>query len=135
MTTPHLAPLHRQIVVAATPERTFEVFTGQIGAWWPLARFSVGGAESTVEFRDHRLVETTVEGVVHDWGEMTDWTSPERLAFTWHPVRTDGTSSQVEVTFVEVADVPPWSLSPTPAGSDSPSRRRPVRSITTAGRW
>ena len=38
-----MTPLHRQIVVAATAGRAFAVFTTEIGLWWPLERFSVGG--------------------------------------------------------------------------------------------
>ena len=52
-----MTPLHRQIVVAATAGRAFAVFTTEIGLWWPLERFSVGGAGSSVEFKNGRLVD------------------------------------------------------------------------------
>ena len=80
-----MTPLHRQIVVAATAGRAFAVFTTEIGLWWPLERFSVGGAGSSVEFKNGRLVETAAEGDTHEWGEVTAWAPPERLAFSWHP--------------------------------------------------
>ena len=38
-----LAALRREILVAAPPPRTFELFTGRIGSWWPLATYSVFG--------------------------------------------------------------------------------------------
>ena len=99
-----MTPLHRQIVVAATAGRAFAVFTTEIGLWWPLERFSVGGAGSSVEFKNGRLVETAADGDTHEWGEVTAWAPPERLAFSWHPGRPDEPASHVEVTFVEVAD-------------------------------
>ncbi|MEZ5129220.1 MAG: SRPBCC domain-containing protein [Micropruina glycogenica] len=99
-----MTPLHRQIVVAATAGRAFAVFTTEIGLWWPLERFSVGGAGSSLEFKNGRLVETAADGDTHEWGEVTAWAPPERLAFSWHPGRPDEPASHVEVTFVEVAD-------------------------------
>lgn len=71
-----MTPLHRQIVVAATAGRAFAVFTTEIGLWWPLERFSVGGAGSSVEFKNGRLVETAADGDTHEWGEVTAWAPP-----------------------------------------------------------
>ena len=51
-----LAALRREILVAATPHRTFELFTGHIGSWWPLATYSVFG-DGTVAFEGSELVE------------------------------------------------------------------------------
>ena len=39
-----LPPLHREVLVESGQEWAFEVFTAQIGDWWPLAGHSVHGA-------------------------------------------------------------------------------------------
>jgi hypothetical protein len=51
-------PIRRQ-VVANGPAEAFEVFTDEIGDWWPLGDFSVYGKDSTVALRDGRVVEGT----------------------------------------------------------------------------
>jgi hypothetical protein len=43
-------PLRREIIVDTDPTTAFEVFTAQIGQWWPMAEKSVFGAEATVAF-------------------------------------------------------------------------------------
>jgi hypothetical protein len=43
MTT--LPPIRRQVVVPAGPQIAFDVFTAEIGSWWPFERFSVYGPE------------------------------------------------------------------------------------------
>ena len=47
MTVP---PLRREVLVDADPALAFRVFTGRIGAWWPLGTHSVHGDAATVAF-------------------------------------------------------------------------------------
>ncbi len=42
-----LPPLRREIIVDTDPATVFEVFTAQIGQWWPMAEKSVFGADAT----------------------------------------------------------------------------------------
>ena len=61
-----VAPIRREILVAAPADRAFELFTGRIGDWWPLARFGVFG-DGTVAFEgstpgDRRLSSGPVTG-------------------------------------------------------------------------
>jgi hypothetical protein len=55
-----IPPVRREILVDADPQTAFEVFTAQIGRWWPLAELSVYGADATVAF----------EGTVRPWQPM-----------------------------------------------------------------
>jgi hypothetical protein len=50
-------PIRREILVDAGPQTAFDVFTGGIGRWWPLAEHSVHGAGGTVAFTSGQLVE------------------------------------------------------------------------------
>jgi hypothetical protein len=64
----HLPPIRRQVVVNGPAEAAFEVFTDEIGDWWPLGDFSVYGKDSTVALRDGRVVERGSDGQESVWG-------------------------------------------------------------------
>ena len=42
-----IQPIHKTLVVNCSPERAFEVFTREVGTWWPLHEYSIGGKEIT----------------------------------------------------------------------------------------
>jgi uncharacterized protein YndB with AHSA1/START domain/uncharacterized protein YciI len=92
-------PIRREVVVDADQVTAFDVFTAGIGRWWPVAEFSVHGAEGTVAFVDGQIVERSAEGTDAVWGTVTRWEPPAALAFTWHPGSAPERASQVDVTF------------------------------------
>lgn len=98
------APVTREVVVAAAPDRAFELFTGRIGAWWPLARFSVFEQDNDVAFEDGRIVERATDGRESVWGDVTEWDPPATLAFTWHPGYGEEHATDVRVTFTASGD-------------------------------
>jgi uncharacterized protein YndB with AHSA1/START domain len=92
-------PVRREIVVDAEPDVAFEVFTGQIGSWWPLAEHSLHGASSTLSFVGNEIVEMSADGQRALWGTVTDWQPGQHIAFTWHPGRTADAAGSVSITF------------------------------------
>ncbi|RKR38241.1 SRPBCC family protein [Paraburkholderia sp. BL17N1] len=100
--------------VAASPQRAFDVFTREIGAWWrpnQLFQFtpqsagvlSFEAAEPAGEQR--RLVETQADGSVFEIGRVTVWEPGERLAFGWRQASfSDAQHTHVEVRFEAVGD-------------------------------
>ena len=42
-----IEPVHKTVVVRCSPERAYEVFTREIGTWWPLGSHSIGGETIT----------------------------------------------------------------------------------------
>jgi uncharacterized protein YndB with AHSA1/START domain len=96
--------VRRDVVVEAPAERAFEVFTSGIASWWPLATHSLEGDAAT-----DVAIEPHVGGAVYEdgpkgrqeWGEVTAWEPPSRLAFTWHLGRPEQ-QTEVEVTFTPV---------------------------------
>jgi len=92
-------PVRREILVEASPGRAFELFTMRIGAWWPLARFSVFQQDSQVALEDGRIVERSVDGRESVWGDVTEWDPPSALAFSWHPGYGPEHGTDVRVTF------------------------------------
>jgi uncharacterized protein YndB with AHSA1/START domain/uncharacterized protein YciI len=99
-----IPPIHRELLVDAGPEMAFEVFTARIGAWWPLAGFSVHGEGATVSFTDGRLVERSPAGDEAVWGTVTSWDPPQLVAFTWHPGSPPDRASSVMVSFAAAGD-------------------------------
>jgi len=102
--TRRLPPVRREVVVATDPKTAFDIWTEEIGDWWPLGTHSVSGAGATVAFVDGRLVERSAEGVESVWGEVLAWEPPHRLRITWHPGRDADSLTEVEVAFTEVSE-------------------------------
>jgi uncharacterized protein YciI len=92
-------PIRREVEVPADTITAFEVFTADIGKWWPLHELSVFGAGATVAFTDGKIVERSPEGETTLWGTVTRWEPDRAIAFTWHPGKTSDRASQVLVTF------------------------------------
>ena len=68
-----IEPIRCSIGVAVPPKRAFEVFTKDIGRWWPLP-YSWGEDQlETVRIEEHaggRWFETDLDGGISDWGEV-----------------------------------------------------------------
>ena len=77
-----LPPLHREVLVESGQERAFEVFTAQIGDWWPLGSHSLHGEGGSVAFEDGEIVERSAGGEVSVWGRITRREPPDALAST-----------------------------------------------------
>jgi hypothetical protein len=47
-----------------------------------------------------RIYERTAHGVEHDWGVVTVWDPPTRLAYLWHLGRDRSEATDVDIRFV-----------------------------------
>jgi uncharacterized protein YndB with AHSA1/START domain len=103
MTATEIAPLVKEVFVAAPVERAWSAFTRGIGDWWPVATHSIEPervAEIAFEGRvGGRIVERWDDGTEWSWGEVDLWEPPHRLRFSWHPSRAPAAATEVEVTF------------------------------------
>ena len=97
-------PIRQSIMVPSNREHTFEVFTGRLAEWWPLVPFSSNGERVqtvTLDPKDGgRVVEIWDDGTEIEWGELLEWSPPERFCMTWN---ITGTPTEVEIEFTEVA--------------------------------
>lgn len=67
----------QSLVVNYSPERAFEVFTREIGSWWPTSEYSIGGDKITeVVFEEQvggRIFEKHNDGGEGEWGRVLAW--------------------------------------------------------------
>jgi hypothetical protein len=99
---PGTAPLRVSFEVACSPEHAFRVWTSRIGTWWPQDHTVTGQAEQVVMQADvgGRIYERTANGAEHDWGEVTVWQPPSRLAYLWHLGLGRARATEVDIRFV-----------------------------------
>ncbi|MGH6955161.1 MAG: SRPBCC family protein [Caulobacteraceae bacterium] len=96
--------------VRASPERAFEAFVGEIGAWWranPLFAFTPRepGVLAFEPGASGRLIETRAGGKVFEIGRIRAWEPPSRLVFGWRQATfAAGQDTEVEVRFEQVGE-------------------------------
>jgi uncharacterized protein YndB with AHSA1/START domain len=98
-----IEPLRFSVVVACSPARAFDLWTAETARWWPTTHTVTGARGLAVVFEPRvggRIFERTPAGVEVDWGVVTAWEPPRRLAYSWH-IRADrADATDVEITFV-----------------------------------
>jgi uncharacterized protein YndB with AHSA1/START domain len=96
-------PLRLSFDVDCPADHAFRVWTSSTAMWWPPDHTVSGAPESlTIEGRaGGRIVETTRDGLEHEWGRVIAWDPPEGLSFTWYLGRTPEQATEVEVRFVD----------------------------------
>jgi activator of Hsp90 ATPase-like protein len=107
--TIRIAPVRKSIIVQATPERAFEVFTAGIDKWWPKSK-GIGATpirESIIEpFVGGRWYTACEDGSEVVVGHVGVWQPPERFVVTWEisaawkPDARAAFASEVEVRFL-----------------------------------
>ena len=97
-----IAPVRRQILVPLSSADSFDVFTRDIGLWWPMTDHSVDGAGGTVTFIGDALVETGATGSSSTWAEVLEWIPGRQLRMSWHPGGTPERATEVRVGFDEI---------------------------------
>ena len=93
--------------VACPVDHAFTVWTTGIGRWWPRDHTVTGRPDLAVVLQGGvggRIYERTPEGVEHDWGEVTVWQPPSRLAYRWHLGRDSSAATDVEIRFLARGD-------------------------------
>jgi uncharacterized protein YndB with AHSA1/START domain len=96
-------PIRKSLVVNCSPERAFEVFTREIGSWWPVSQHSIGGDKITeVVFEEEiggRIFERHTGGGEGEWGRVLAWEPPHRFVMSWYPGQDATEATELEVSF------------------------------------
>jgi uncharacterized protein YndB with AHSA1/START domain len=100
--------IHKSAVVAAPPEKAFEVFTEGMATWWPIESHSVqamnqdAGPPEAVVFETGpggRVYERMTNGEQAHWANVTAWEPPHRLVLEWKVNPDAIAATEVEVRF------------------------------------
>jgi uncharacterized protein YndB with AHSA1/START domain len=79
--------VRKDLFINTTPERCFDVFTKQMGTWWPLVSHHIGKVDAkdiAVEARvGGRVFEIGIDGSECVWGHVIAWDPPGRFVFSW----------------------------------------------------
>ena len=103
--------VRKSLLVRASPDVAWRVFTAKIGSWWPLASYKIGKAaavDAVIEpHAGGRWYERGDDGTVCPWGRVLVWEPPTRLVLTWD-ITADwaydpSLGTEVDVRFVEHA--------------------------------
>jgi uncharacterized protein YndB with AHSA1/START domain len=89
--------------VRCSHERAFEVFTREIGSWWPVRLYSIGEDKVTeVVFEERvggRIFERHSDGGEGEWGRVLAWDPPYRFVMSWYPGHDASEATELEVRF------------------------------------
>ncbi|WP_077490769.1 SRPBCC domain-containing protein [Sinomonas mesophila] len=96
-------PVECAVDVPAALDHAFAGFTEYLHLWWPFEDLSVHGPGSYAGFEEGSLVETSAEGDLTEWADVTAWEPPTRLGLAWHQGGPAGRSTEVEIRWIPVA--------------------------------
>jgi uncharacterized protein YndB with AHSA1/START domain len=95
-------PLRLSFDVACSAGHAFSVWTSGIGTWWPPDHTVTGQAARVVlqSGVGGRIYERSPDGAEHEWGEVTVWQPPARLAYRWYLGTDPAHATDVEIRFL-----------------------------------
>jgi uncharacterized protein YndB with AHSA1/START domain len=101
--------VRKVIKVQAPQELAWQVFTQQMGTWWPLAVYKIGNAnavDAIIEPRaGGRWYERGEDGSTCDWGRVLVWEPSSRLVLSWN-INADFQYDPELETEIEVCFIP-----------------------------
>jgi uncharacterized protein YndB with AHSA1/START domain len=100
--------VRKSLVVNCDQQTAFEVFTRQIGTWWPIHEFKLADKDIIeVVFEEKaggRIFERHTDGSEDEWGHVLAWEPPNRFVMSWFPTRTETDTTELEVRFIPEGD-------------------------------
>lgn len=102
-----IEPLRLSVAVACSVEHAFATWTTRASLWWPVSHTTEGRPGFAVHFEPRvggRVFERTPGGEEVEWGEVTAWEPPTRLAYRWHIRTTRARATDVAITFTGRGD-------------------------------
>ncbi len=102
-----IEPLRLSYEIDCPRDHAFTVWTTRLSTWWPKGHSASGDPDTRVVLEPRlggRIYERTSDGTEIDWGEITLWSPPSKLAYAWHIARERSDATDVELTFVDLGD-------------------------------
>ncbi|MFC5863957.1 SRPBCC family protein [Acidicapsa dinghuensis] len=104
--------VRKSIDVNAAQDVAWKVFTGKMGAWWPLAYYKIGKANAIDAIIEPevggRWYELGDDGSTCQWGSVLVWEPYSRLVVSWD-INADwqydaGLKTEVELRFIALGN-------------------------------
>jgi uncharacterized protein YndB with AHSA1/START domain len=95
-------PIVIEFELNTTADHAFATWTEKCTLWWPRSHTmsDADGFEVVFEpFVGGRIFERGGDGEEYEWGELTEWDPPHRLAYQWHIFLERDRATEVSVTF------------------------------------
>ena len=102
-----IEPLRLTYDIDCAPEHAFRVWSERFGTWWPRGHTVSGAPDTEVILEPRvggRIFERASDGTEIDWGEVTGWDAPCRIAYRWHIRRDPSDATDVLLEFVARSD-------------------------------
>jgi uncharacterized protein YndB with AHSA1/START domain len=100
-----IPPIIKAVTVECSPHTAFELFTANIGQWYPLDRFSINPSVDC-RIEPHvggRIHEVGIDGKETLWGYVLEWNPPHTLAISWQARVSADEAQRVDISFRQVA--------------------------------
>jgi SAM-dependent methyltransferase len=108
-------PIRHTVTVRRDLEGSFDLFTEQMGSWWPLDAYSRAVSEFEgeglhavrLEFQARAggsILEHMSDGRSLPWGEVIAWHPPHSVLMAWRPHSSPEPPTEVEVRFTARED-------------------------------
>ena len=108
----HIEPIRQTVMVQCDAGRAFDLFTNQMGTWWPVESYS--RAVSELQHEDVKvaelvfqarmggsILERLTDGRILPWAEVIGWQPPHRVLLSWRPHSAPEPPTEVDVTFAQ----------------------------------
>lgn len=118
---PDTTTVRRSVVVEASIERAFNLFTRDIGAWWDSDKHLLGEPLAEMIFEPHvggHIIDRGTNGAENRWATVMVYEPPDRVAFSWDinlswQIETDPAraSEYTSPSLPRTPSTPSWSWS------------------------
>ena len=101
-----MEPLTISLELACSADHAFRVYTERASLWFPVQHTMTRVPGLAVVFEPRvggRILERTPDGAEADWGTITAWEPPARLAYDWFIATDRANATQVEIRFLALA--------------------------------
>ncbi|MEM1431442.1 MAG: SRPBCC domain-containing protein [Pseudomonadota bacterium] len=97
-------PVRHSVDVRLPPSEAFDLFTREIGVWWPKGDRRPGTTLEMERRRGGRLTERRADGTRFEWGRIAAWEPNRRFVLTWtREAEEDHEELPIAVTFARTS--------------------------------
>ena len=112
--------ISKSVLLPLPPAQAFELFTAQIGQWWPQDRRHLNDPNSALFLLESgRFYERASDGTELELGRVRRWESPHRLVLDFFVGTDAGHPTEVDIRFEAESDGTRVSVNHRPSESSA----------------